>query len=607
MFTRQTLRRLANDNSYRRGEDYYDEGQVEKLRREGAGFAATVRGSRPYRVALHRGPAGPEFSCNCPYAFDGICKHKVALGLAVLDAYGAELDIPNPASAAAPPVADRALATAIKAAWADRRKGDKLRFLKQALAKNDDLARQFLGFGQPAAAPADPLANLPARLTDTLGVLDFDEDFWENSESFYEDDEGDGLQEAADELLRDTLAPFAAELLHLARGGQFVPALRYWATACEALYQLEEPASDDFGLFGDYGEDVLHQWHAVLAAAGWPAALLAAVLPPAELAAGIAWLGAHLADPPARWPGFEASWQPLLLALAADAAAAPLLPPLLAQAALGPAAEGPLRLRLAQTLADDVAWAETAETLLLTDAAVAQQLLHFYTSQANRPALLRTAATAFATWPDQFGDYVLRTFSSATAPALYRDALRHRAQANHSLPDYALLRPLLSAAEAAAFVQAAVAAAQDRRGSVAFAAQLLAQTGDVAALREFVLGLEWLAVSPPYHTEIAMMALADTDPLPLMLELEIRTRAYLHGRANAKRGAFLYERIGRWLVSLRGTAPRLAEPILRLAQELREEFPTLHGLRDVLRAEGFLPNEPATATGSKARGRRPKQ
>ena len=601
MFTRQTLRRLANDGSYRRGVDYYDAGQVKNLRREGPGFAATVRGSRPYRVALHGAPGGPEFSCNCPYAFDGICRHAVALGLAVLDAYDSELTNP----AAAPPLADRALAAAVKAAWADRRKGDKLRFLKQALAKNDDLARQFLGFGQPAAAPADPLAGLPARLTDALGVLDFDEDFWENSESFYEDDEGDGLQEAADELLRDTLAPFAAERLHLARSGQFAPALRYWATACGALSQLEEPASDDFGLFGDYGEDVLHQWHAGLAAAGWPGALLAAVLPPAALAAGLAWLGAHLADPPVRWPGFEASWQPLLLALAADAAAAPLLPPLLARAALAPAAAGPVRLRLAQTLADDAAWAATAETLLPTDAAVAQQLLNFYASQADRPALLRTAATAFATWPDQFGDYVLRTLTPATAPALYRDALRHRAQANHSLPDYALLRPLLGTAEAAAFVQAAVAAARARRGSVAFAAELLAQAGDVAALRNFVLGLEWLAVSPPHHLETALVHLAKADPMPLMLELETRLPAYLHGRAQAKRGALLYERIGRWLAIMSSAAPRLTEPVLRLAQELREEFPTLHGLRDVLRREGLLvAAEPGAA---KKAGRKPKK
>lgn len=83
---------------------------------------------------------------------------------------------------------------------------------------------------------------------------------------------------------------------------------------------------------------------------------------------------------------------------------------------------------------------------------------------------------------------MLRTFDPATAPTLYRDALRNRAQANHSLPDYALLRPLLSATEATAFVQAAVAAA--RRGHVAFAAQLQAQSDDVAVLRGFVLELE---------------------------------------------------------------------------------------------------------------------
>uniref|UniRef100_UPI00286BB564 SWIM zinc finger family protein n=1 Tax=Hymenobacter sp. TaxID=1898978 RepID=UPI00286BB564 len=87
MFTRQTLRRLANANSFARGEDYYDEGNLSKLRREGDTFLATVRGSRAYRVGLRLAGAGPEFTCNCPYDFDGICKHCVALGLAVLDGY----------------------------------------------------------------------------------------------------------------------------------------------------------------------------------------------------------------------------------------------------------------------------------------------------------------------------------------------------------------------------------------------------------------------------------------------------------------------------------------------------------------------------------------
>ena len=611
MFTHQTLRRLANTNSFSRGQDYYDEGLVSKLRREGAEFHASVRGSRSYRVTLHLTGAEPAFTCSCPYSFGGICKHSVALGLAVLDAYQpADLASPAPAAAAASAGTAAALAAAVKAAWTDRKKADKLRFLKQALAKNDDLARQFLGFGsQPVALSADVLLDtLPQRLRDTLEVLEFDEEFWENSEAYDAEDEGDAMIEAAEEALHEALGSFVAELLGLARGGQLTAALRYWATACAAIYQMEEPASDDYDTFADYGTDVLTLWHAGLTTAGWPAVLLSAVVPPAELDAALRWLGQHLANPPAQWADFEQSWQPLLLTLAADPAAAPLLATHLAPAKLAPDTRARLALQSAQTLPNDTAWVEAAETLLPTDAAVAQQLLHFYTSQADGPRLLRAAGTAFTTWPDRFGDFVLTTFTPTQAPDLYRAALSHRALANHRLADFEQLQPLLAPAALAAFVQAAVATAQaHEHGSVAFAAELLAREADPAALRDFVLGLEWMAISPPYHTEIALMRLAAVDPTPLMLELETRTRAYLNGRANAKRGAFLYDRIGRWLVSVRGTAPRLTEPVLRLALELRQEFPTLHGLRDVLRREGLLVDKPALPDVLTAqRGRKPK-
>ncbi|WP_310390897.1 hypothetical protein [Hymenobacter sp.] len=496
----------------------------------------------------------------------------------------------------------------MQAAWADRPAADKLHFLEQALAKSDDLARQFLGFGRsPAPAPAaDLLADLPQRLTDTLAALEFDEEFWENSEAYYEEDEGDALQEATEDALREALAPFVAELLRLARGGQLTTALRYWATANAAIYRVDEPASDDYGTFGHYGTDVLRHWHADLAAAGWPANLLAAVVPPAELEAALQWLGPHLTRPTGQWPDFEPSWLPLLLALAADPVAAPLLTDALKEAPLGPDTRARLALQAARTLPNDAAWAAAAETLLPTDAAVAQQLLHFYAAQPDRPRLLRAAIAAFTTWPDRFADYVLTAFTAVQAPDLFRAALRHRALANNSLDDFRRLRPLLQPAAIGAFVQEAVAAARARRGSVAFAAELLAAEADAAALRDFVLGLEWLHVSPPYHTEQVLIRLAETDPTPLMLELETRARAYLTGRAGAKRGAVLYERIGRWLATVRGAAPRLAEPVLRLAQELRQEFPTLHGLREALRQEGLLVDQPAPVKEPARRGRKPK-
>ncbi|MBU6121635.1 SWIM zinc finger family protein [Hymenobacter siberiensis] len=605
MFTRQSLRQLANATSYTRGQSYYNNGSVTKLRREGDTFHAVVQGSRSYRVTLRLAPAGPECTCTCPYDWDGICKHSVALGLAVLDGYQAT-DL-QPAPPALAPAAASELATEVKAAWAERKKGDKLRFLKQALAKSDDLARQFLGYGrQPVvASDEDLLADLPARLTETLETLEFDEELWENSESYYEDDEGEGLQEAADELLRETLAPFVAELLRVARAGQLTTALRYWTTANVAIYQLDEPASDDYGTFGHYGTDVLRRWYDDLATAGWPTVLLAAVLPPAELKAALKWLGQHLANPADTWDGFEDSWRPLLLTLAADPAAAPLLNEALAKALLSPDTRAHLHLQLARTLPNDAAWAQAAETLLPTDPAVAQQLLHFYLTQADRPRLLRAATTAFTTWPDRFGGFVLGTFTAAQAPDLFRAALRHRALANSSREDFARLRPLLTPAAIQAFVREAVAAAQKRRGSVAFAAELLATETDTAALREFVLGLEWLFISPAQEMETALALLAAADPTALMVALETHSRAYLNGHAGAKRGGPLYGAIGRWLALAHAASPRLVEPALRLAQELREEFPTLNMLKDALRQQKLLPDKAVVAKEPAKRGRKP--
>ncbi|WP_345237080.1 hypothetical protein [Hymenobacter saemangeumensis] len=605
MFTRQTLRRLATNKIFARGEELWAAGTVKKLERTApTRFAARVRGTYSYQTLAWLASGEVEFSCDCPYEFEGICKHAVALGLAILDTYADSL---GNLTTTMPPEAG-SLTPALAAAWAVCSDADKLRFLEQALAKSDDLARQFLAYG---AAPAtqsvrseseDGLDTLAERLTDTLSALDFGEELWERHDAYNTYDEGDVLLTSALADVDDALAPFIAELLVLARGGQLTRALRYWATACAAVYQVEEPASDEYSLFDDYGEDLLRQWHEQLQGAGWPNVLLAAVLPPAELKAALKWLGDYLTKPPAQWPEFEASWLPLLLALAADTAAAPLLTKALSKAPLSPETRARLTLQTARTIPDDAAWTEAAETLLPTDAGVAQQLLYFYLSQADRPALLRAASSAFTTWPDRFGDFILNTFTPAQAPDLYRAALRHRALANHSLPDFEQLRPLLKPDAITGFVQHAASRAATTHHGVAFAAALLAREGLTNALRDFVLGLEWTRIHPPQHAELALQHLAETDPTSLMLALETRLPAYLNGRANAKRGHVLYEQLARWLAVVRHAAPRLTEPALRLAQQLREDYPTLYGLRDALRQVDLLPTD--TAVPKKQAGRR---
>ena len=83
--TRKDIQELANSSSFTKGVDYYKGGEVKNLIRNDNHFEGKVRGSRNYHVTLDIEDNELDFDCNCPYDYDGICKHCVALGLAILN------------------------------------------------------------------------------------------------------------------------------------------------------------------------------------------------------------------------------------------------------------------------------------------------------------------------------------------------------------------------------------------------------------------------------------------------------------------------------------------------------------------------------------------
>ncbi|RZK51018.1 MAG: hypothetical protein EOO59_15615, partial [Hymenobacter sp.] len=83
MLTREYLESLATDTSFSRGQAYFRSESVGKIAREGDKFTAKVHGTYPYKVQLTLKSRKVSFKCSCPYDFEGICKHEVAL-----DVYG---------------------------------------------------------------------------------------------------------------------------------------------------------------------------------------------------------------------------------------------------------------------------------------------------------------------------------------------------------------------------------------------------------------------------------------------------------------------------------------------------------------------------------------
>lgn len=85
--TESSIRDLSRQQSYERGQSYYEDGAVLEVTRRGDALRARVEGSRyePYRVTVRFDEAGVAATdCSCPYDHGGICKHRVAVLLTYL-------------------------------------------------------------------------------------------------------------------------------------------------------------------------------------------------------------------------------------------------------------------------------------------------------------------------------------------------------------------------------------------------------------------------------------------------------------------------------------------------------------------------------------------
>ncbi|MFJ6672086.1 SWIM zinc finger domain-containing protein [Actinosynnema sp. NPDC091369] len=79
-----TVRALADEKSFERGEKYFAAGHVRRVGVDGTTVSATVEGTHAYRVRLDVTRTGLRGRCSCPHDVD-FCKHCVAAALAWLD------------------------------------------------------------------------------------------------------------------------------------------------------------------------------------------------------------------------------------------------------------------------------------------------------------------------------------------------------------------------------------------------------------------------------------------------------------------------------------------------------------------------------------------
>lgn len=120
------IRELCTEVVFERGQDYRDEGHVQRIERFGDVVTAAVRGTNLYDVAVDLGEHTIDARCTCPYEGAGECKHVVAVLLDVV----------------ADPPQDES--ERVERVIQDVSSDDLRAFVHDALAENPDLRERFL-------------------------------------------------------------------------------------------------------------------------------------------------------------------------------------------------------------------------------------------------------------------------------------------------------------------------------------------------------------------------------------------------------------------------------------------------------------------------------
>ncbi len=593
MFTRQDLKAAANTTSYEQGQQYFKRGYVGNISRENNTFKARVEGSERYKVRLTVEKTGASYRCNCPYSFDGICKHAVALGLAVLQKFGSPVE-PLPL----PDTSEQALLQALL----DTPVTTQLAFLTNLLRTQPKLREQFLLELTPAVEQAAPVVTQRApaaalkelttieevstEVYEALADLVFDEDALEQQADDYDDylqDEGDGMLELADEIIQDVLQPFARLVAgHLAQG-RLTRALEYWIGVYEGAVAATDPADDDYGLFSyeGYPARVLECWDRLLNELGVDARLKSTDFGDAKTEAALTLLFDRYAKE-GHPPDYFAD---LLGDLTRTPAAAQRVRGQLESSAQPLSLDqAHVLLHTAEALADEALWRRTAEAYAGQDFGLLQRLLDHYRQHHDQPNLLRLLRQHRGQFSHRLDPYILEHLTLADDADLYLAALEQRCRSTQSLADYEQLRPHWSAGQRRQFVDEQVE--RQRKawgGDPLFGAGLLVAENREPELLAYLLARQWLSSNgiPELLTRTAR-----TQPEACLDAVMERTEQAL----SSSRGRDVYQRITAWLTVL-NQQEALRPQVALFAAHLYTEYSRLNALREELRAAQLVKTE----------------
>ena len=585
MLNESILRQLANTSSYNRGEAYFHNDYVRRIKRKGNTFSAQIEGSELYDVTMILTPVVPEFTCSCPYDFDGICKHSVALGLAVLAEYGPKVQLQGAESVASSSVMDT------DTLWQKTTTDQRMSFLRQLLDKQPDLRAQLMQFANLSAAVSLPtnrptVDTISTEVFEALSDLRFDDDTLEFDDDDYYSEEGPN----ATPLIEAVFADYAKEASSALREGRLTDAFTICMGVYEGTQSATEVEEDAYGLIGDYPAETWAVWNTLMA--NEYALLANRVLHADQIRQALDALAERLqlfdeTDEEHNELYYDLrTFEPLLLALVTDMPSARAVQQAFEHYQWQQRGTEYVQLRIADVLRDPDLWLQTADLFADRDSVIAGQLLDRRQQMGDLPVLLQLLHRFAKRFPNTFDEFVLQHLDDKQlVPGpdlnLYLNALENRCRRVGQLPDYLKLRDYWTESQRRTFASSLLP--NQAGGYMAhplFYAQVMHTEGRDAEVLTWFKNLNWQFTS---SAPGILVLLAPIYPKECLTQVSGRTINLLE---TGKRDRGLYGTVASWLAAL-DTVPALKADVAGFVRQLHANYPRLSALKDELKQRGL--------------------
>lgn len=572
--TKDWLLQEAGSKVYFRGVSIHSS-QPLKVQKTGNHYEAYIWGTEKYYVTMDADGWPPACSCTCPYDFGYICKHIVALGLAILDG-----NFREPAAGFTEieeaEVEDDLDAAFYRNTFLKASQEEQNAFLKQLFTKHPNIRAQFRRFVQSDQQAVDTVdvVNIRDSVHGKLDSLDIDIPY-----DFY-DDEGDGIRDLGLSTIESVLRPYFANAASKFAKGDLKSGVAILAGIYEGCHNLEEPFLEEIGVewevISDFESDVLEVFTEQLETVSQT--LKQVIAENTKIVEAIDQLFAriHFYNEDQKSKSHPMvynleDWNSLLNQfLEFEETAAYFLNHLEKEDLLDEPSTGALVLKIAEKIDNEALWLKSAEANAGYDPKIALQLLAFYDEKKDTASFYRVAQNVYAEHPPALSGYLADTISPQENRTFFVQVLSFHSLNYRSIKHYKMVRHHMTNHEKQMFLNQARA-----DWNKAFYLQVLEVEEDYATLLELAKqNINELA----FIIFLRPLISADSDACWKMTAERIKSLL-----RTGTRGREWYRSFAEELNLISSINLQYAQKVKALVSVLLSEFPRLIAMKDEFR------------------------